>query len=259
MTRGVMLIAHNNEKYDYYRMATIVAKRVNEFLNLPVSIITDSASNKNLYNFDNTIVIEPDHTNYRKKSLWLNKGRYKVFDLTPYDETLVLDTDYLINSTTLLRLFDQHNDFACHKNIRWLLEDIEPEMLSQHTVPTLWATVMMFRKTSRTEQIFQMIKMVQENYDHYANIYKFLPYMYRNDYALTIALKTVNGHFEDNSDYINHKLLHVSSNVMVERINETEYKLLAVDQTIKKSKYLILKDVDFHMINKSNYLELFNE
>lgn len=257
MTRGVVLIAHNNEKYDYYKMATFVAKRVEQFLNLPVSIITDNNSDKQYQCFDKTIIIEPDNTNYRKKNLWLNKGRYKVFDLTPYDETLVLDTDYLINSRQLLKLFDYHNDFACHKNIRWLLEDVEPEMLSPQTVPTLWATVMMFRKTTRTKQLFEMIKMVQENYEHYANIYKFLPYMYRNDYALTIALKTVNGHFEVNSDYINHKLLHISSNVTVHRINDTEYILMTVDQKTKKSKYLTIKDIDFHMINKSNYMELF--
>ena len=257
MSRGVVLIAHNNEKYDYYKMATFVAERVNRFLKLPVTIITDEKSNSNSYSFEKTIIVEPDSSNYRKKNVWINKGRYKVFDLSPYDETLVLDTDYILNSNQLLNLFDHHNDFACHKKIRWLLEDVEPEMLSKQTVHTLWATVMMFRKTNRTEQVFQMIKMVQENYEHYANIYKFLPYMYRNDYALTIALKTVNGHMEDNQDYINHRLLHVSTNVKVSRINDLEYLLIAEDQKSKKNKYMLLKDVDFHMINKTNYMELF--
>lgn len=256
MTRGVVLIAHNNEKYDYYKMATYVADRAKFFLNLPVTVITDEDSITSDYKFDKTIIVEPDKANYRKKLTWINKGRYKVFDYSPYDETLVLDTDYIINSNQLIKLFD-HDDFACHKNIRWLMEDVEPEMLSRNTVHTLWATVMMFRKTNRVKQLFDMVEMVQNNYEHYANIYKFLPYMYRNDYALTIALKTVNGHCEINSDYINWNLLHVSSNVKVTRIDNTSYLLISEDQKSKKNKYLILKDVDFHMINKTNYLELF--
>lgn len=259
MSKGVVLIAHNNEKYDYFKMATHVATRVKSFLNLPVSIITDKDSITSDFKFDHTIIVEPDSSNYRKKNVWINKGRYKVYDLSPYDETLVLDTDYVINSDRLLNLFNQHEDFACHKNIRWLMEDVEPEMLSHNTVHTLWATVMMFKKTNRAKQIFEMIEMVQNNYEHYANIYKFLPYMYRNDYALTIALKTVNGHFEVNSDYINWKLLHISSNVSVHRISDTEYLLLSMDKKSNKNKYTIVKDIDFHMINKTNYLELFNE
>lgn len=257
MSRGVVLIAHNNDKDDYYSMAVYTAKRVNKFLNLPVTVITSQDSvNGDPYVFDKTIYVDPDKTNYRKKSTWINKGRYGVWSLSPYDDTLLLDTDYLINSRQLLESFNSNSDFLCHKNIRWLMEGETPEYISRKNISTLWATVVRFKKTNRAEQIFGMMQMVQENYGHYANIYGFNPGMYRNDYALTIALKTVNGHIEHREDYFWWRLLHTSLDVEVHRNTETSYTLIAKNKKTQKQEYLVIKDLDFHMLNKKNFLEL---
>ena len=44
MTKGVILFAFNSTKFNYYDMAVATAKRINHFLDLPVSIITDTTS-----------------------------------------------------------------------------------------------------------------------------------------------------------------------------------------------------------------------
>lgn len=261
MKRGVVIMAHNTEQVDYYQLATHAAKRINHYLDLPVTVITDSCSINPLndYQFDNTIVVSADHSNYRKKSVWINKGRYQVYDLSPYDETLVLDSDYMINGPALLKTFAMPSDFVCHKNVRWLLDNNEKqcqEFLHASTVQSLWATVMRFQKTLRVKQIFDMMKTIEENYEHYANIYQFMSYSYRNDYALTIALKTVNGHLEQQQDYIPWNLLHVSNRVKVYRETETQYVLMS-ETDKKKNVYIRIKDIDFHMLSKTNYLELF--
>jgi len=41
MTRGVLLFAFNSPKYNYYEMAEYNAKRINHYLNLPVTIVTE--------------------------------------------------------------------------------------------------------------------------------------------------------------------------------------------------------------------------
>ena len=76
------------------------------------------------------------------------------------------------------------------------------EFLSSYSYSSLWATVIMFKKSNRAKQIFEALEMVQNNYDHYANIHSFVGGVFRNDYALTLALKIVNGHSEVLSDYI---------------------------------------------------------
>ena len=265
MSKGVVLFAHNNEKTDYYKMAVYTARRVNRFLELPVTIITDSntlsTSNTSDYTFDNTRVIDADKSNRRGKMAWINKGRYAVYHLTPYDDTLVLDADYMINSTKLLDTFNQPSDFVCYQNSRYLLEDIPNEIMSVQSLSIYWATVMRFTKNSRTHEIFKMIEMVQDNYEHYADLHKFMPYQYRNDYALTIALRTVNSHLDNRQDSIPGKLNHVGYKSWVERISDTSYKIssdIVMDQR-RRTQYIQLNDYDFHMINKNNFMELMND
>jgi len=44
MSRGVLIFAFNNTKLDYFKQATWVADRVEKFLGLPTTIVTDEVS-----------------------------------------------------------------------------------------------------------------------------------------------------------------------------------------------------------------------
>ena len=263
--RGALLFAFNNATINYYDMAVATARRINHFLKLPVSIVTDpgSVTAKSDYTFDRVILVEPDKTNSRGQKVWINKGRFQAFDLSPYDETLLLDTDYLVNSSKLNTIFDFYDDFCCHNQTCFLLEpEILQEVLSVYSMPTLWATVIAFKKTKRVEQIFQCMKMVQQNYEHYSNIHSFMFGMFRNDYALTLALRIVNGHTSDPRDFIPWNLLHVGKNIRVGRDEpgefNTAYSLLVDKQQRGKTKteYISTVDCDFHMLNKFNFMEI---
>jgi len=256
MKRGVVVIAHNTDTIDYYQMAAYTASRVNRFLDLPVTAITDTASiSGSDYIFDQVITREPDRSNIKKQSVWINKDRYLVYDLSPYDETLVLDTDYMINSTQLLAAFDTTNDFMCHRQCSWVLKETSTEYFRENGLQSLWATVMMFRKTTRAREIFGMIRMIQENFLHYSKIYGFLPFTYRNDYALTVALKTVNGHLEQQEDYLHWNLWNVDNDVTLYRDGDTEYTAVLTDQN-NKQQYIKIRDKDFHVLNKENFGKL---
>lgn len=259
------MFAHNNERTDYYKMAVYTAKRVNRFLDLPVTVITDNetlyTSGATGYSFDNKIIIEANKSNIRNKSTWINKGRYQVYDLSPYDETLVLDTDYMINSVKLLDTFDQPSDFVCYQNSGYLLENTPNEIMSVQGLSIYWATVMRFTKTNRTRDIFKMVEMVQYNYEHYSSLHKYLPFQYRNDYALTIATRTINGHLDNPQDAINGKLIHIRENSWVERIDDVTYDVKS-DTVVNgkiRQQYIRVKDYDFHMMGKDNFMELAND
>ena len=158
MTRGVVIFAHSTAATDYYALASATAKRVERFLHLPTTLITDRetlGAVREPYAFHNVITLDRDGTNYRSKNVeWHNRGRYRVYDLTPYDETLVLDSDYIINSPTLLSTFDYSSDFVCHDKCRYLLNLTPPEHFRGNAQEILWATVLRYRKTRRTEAIF---------------------------------------------------------------------------------------------------------
>ena len=266
MTRGALLFAFNSPKYDYYAMAEATAKRINHFLDLPVTVLTNKESipQNPKYLFDKVIVTTADKSNKRDWGMWINKGRYQAFEFSSYDETLLLDTDYLVNSSTLLQTFDLPTDFCCHDTTSFLMyPDAVQEVLSVYSFNTLWATVVNFKKTKRTEQIFGCLEMVQKNFEHYANIHGFIHNTFRNDYALTLALRIVNGHTVDNADVIPWNLLHSGTkNIHLYANNDsdinTEYTVLFDNWSRGKlrKEYMIIKDTDVHIMNKDNFLEL---
>lgn len=268
MKRGALLFAFNSPKYNYYQMAEYTAKRIQHFLNLPVTLITDEKSLPEVptFNFDNIVIVEPDTSNIRDYTVWINKGRYQAYNLSPYDETLLLDTDYMINSNKLNKLFDLPTDFSCHDTTSFLMNsDAAQEVLSVYSFKTLWATVIMFKKSLRTKQIFECLEMVQKNYDHYANIHSFIGGVFRNDYALTLALRIANGHTSLKSDIIPWNLVHVGKNTSVYKNSHDEFntEYTVMFDNWKRGKirkeYCIITDTDFHVMNKDNFLELISE
>ena len=265
MTRGIVLFAFNSPDYNYYEMAEFTAKRANYFLDLPVTIVTDknSVPKKPKYKFDNTILVDSDANNTIHGKVWINKGRYRAYELSPYDETILLDADYVINSKRLLDVFKVMDDFAVHEDITYLMSDHgKKEYLSENSLPTLWATVVAFKKTNRVKQIFDCLKMVQENYIHYANIHNFPTDTYRNDFGLTLAWRMVNGHFHVQSDIIPWNLMHIGLRTQIYHNSNKKFNTAYTvifdrwkNHKIKK-EYINIKDMDFHVINKDIFVEL---
>ena len=267
MTRGLLIFAFNSLKFNYYDMARHSARRAKHFLNLPVTLITDTDSLPEEYNdgtWDKVITVTPDKNNVRDWGQWINKGRYMAYELSPYDETILIDADYVINSDKLLKTFDIYDDFCCHDSARFFMRSGNfPEPLSPNSYDDiLWATVITFKKTKRAKQIFECLEMVQKNYEHYEQIHGFLNAGFRNDYALTLALRIANGHLDIARDFIPWHLMHLGTNTLIYPNTEdefnTEYTLVFDNWKRNKIKkeYINIKDIDFHLINKELYTRI---
>lgn len=268
MTRGVILFAFNSPKYNYYDMALYTARRVAHFLKLPVTLVTDEESLPNIPDriWDKIVKVTPDKNNFRDWGMWINKGRYQAYELSPYDETLLIDVDYVVNSNKLLSIFDFYDDFCCHNRTDYLMQpNSAQELLSAYSYETLWATVVAFKKTARAKQIFDTLKMVQDNYDHYANIHSFIGGVYRNDYALTLALKIVNGHSDNKQDFIPWNLIHIGKNTQITKLDQNDeldsgFKIMYDNWQRGKirKEYIEVTAMDFHIMNKDLYVEIIN-
>lgn len=257
MTKGVLLFAFNTSDIDYVKMANISANRINRLLGLPVTLITDIKPKSNSHNFDNVLLLDSDDSNSRGSKVWKNKGRYNAFEMSPYDETLVLDVDYIVNSNQLNKVFEFYDDFCCHQSTHFLMEtDTKEELIGTKSLRTLWATVLFFKKTKRMELMFECVKMVQENYLHYHHLHGMYSTTFRNDYAFTIANRIINGHTDEPTDFIPWNLTHVNKRFKVIKDADTEYRIYTDSP---KLEYIKVKDFDFHMLNKDNFMELFDE
>jgi hypothetical protein len=108
VTQGFLLFAHNNERISYVQLAAWQAKRINKWLGKSVSIVTDQQSLDTLTDqsmFDHIILSEVPTSQQRSyngnKLTFNNTDRCCAFDLTPYDETIIIDTDIVIQSDRL--------------------------------------------------------------------------------------------------------------------------------------------------------------
>lgn len=260
MSRGVLLFAFDVHDVSYFNMAVHAAKRARHFLDLPSTLITDKNSLPKDHDdiFEHIIIVDPDKSNKKDRKVWINKGRSQAYTLSPYDETLLLDVDYIINSDRLNNVFEFGTDFCCHDQTSFLLwPDSGSEMLSDQSYSTLWATVVYFAKSKRAKQIFECMKMIEDHYHYYSMLHGFLSKPYRNDFALTLALRIANGHLDDKSMFIPWALLHTdkNTNVYSSCTSDTNTKFtveLVKNHTGKmKKEYISVQDCDFHVMNKA--------
>jgi hypothetical protein len=268
MKRGVVMFAYNSGEIDYQTMAAWSARRIQRHLSLPTTLITDTEPH-DLSAFESVIITTPEVGGTRHFSdighnvTWYNGNRMDVYKLSPYDETILLDTDYMVNSTKILDIFNYYDDFCCHDTTSFLMQPgAAQEVLSVYSYKTLWATVVAFKKTNRAKQIFECLEMVQKNFDHYSNLHGFVAGTYRNDYALTLALNIVNGHSKNKQDIIPWNLVHVGKNTQLHKNNEDEFdtEFTVMYDNWQRGKirkeYITLKNFDFHVMNKENFLEI---
>ena len=212
MTRGVLLFAHNNSQIDYIKQAQFCANRIKKYLNLPVCLVTDSLDYLDMHYtdyhnyFDEIIEVERETTTQKKKfrdglyserSLeWRNHSRADCYDLTPFTETIVMDTDLIISNNVLLECFNSNQDFLIannSKDIKTTRYTYEFKRISDRSIDMYWATLFYFRKTEHTKTLFDLIKHVKENWNFYRLTYKITERKFRNDFAFSIAIHILNG------------------------------------------------------------------
>lgn len=259
MSQGIVIFGFNNHIVDYRAMAEWSAKRIRNFLNLPTTLITDRPYESSV--FDQVITIDPESGNtkyyheFETSAEWYNRNRYSVFRLSPYDSTLVLDADYVVNSSQLTILFQHNREFCCHHtsvDISFSQEFSSSNRFGLWNTPMSWATVLYFRKTKLAEYVFYIMSMVKDHWHHYRNLYGISNPVYRNDHALSIALRVLN--CSRTESHIPWNLLSVLPEHHIQQLDIDKWKISYVSQD--KSRYMYLQGQDFHALGKAQLGEI---
>jgi hypothetical protein len=210
MTTGAILFAQNNTNIDYTKMAVFAAERIIKFLDIPVSLITDDKTYllKNFpdHSFDQVIGIPLSSSSQHRKFFdgslasktaeWKNFSRSSVYDLTPYDTTIVLDTDYIINSSILKSALDCDHDLQIYRHNFDLAGYRSPDAfrrINDYSVPFYWATVFIFQKNIIMESFFILLEHIKSNWVYFRTLYFVDSPTFRNDIAFSIAIHIMNG------------------------------------------------------------------
>lgn len=239
MSKGILVYAFQNNSINYIDQAIFLAKRVKTYLDLPTTIITDESITNS--SFDNIIFCEkPKKQNknfIKNKSIerhpWYNAGRHSAFEHTPYDQTLILDTDYVICNSLLSKAFESASDLMMYSDrVNFLSnKNYKIPYISETGCKFYWASCVFFTKTKKTKIFFDLVKHIQENYFYYVNIYQLDGSMFRNDYAFSIAA---------------HIMSNFSNNKIIDELPGTHYIADAKDTLIaikdNKLQFELTKD-----------------
>ena len=269
---GILLFANNNEKIDYLKQAYFLAKKVKYYLNLPTTVVTDSVKYlKDQYRdadvvFDKIVEVSWSAENYfyknyrdgtltRIKLQFKNQLRSKAYDISPYDETLLLDTDIVLCNDQYLQCFQQNNNFLIYHNacdLSLFRKSNEFTYINDIGVKFYWATAVFFRKSKENKIFFNLLQHIQENWNHYRSIFQINQSYFRNDHAFSIAIHIMNGYTEgDFAKSMPGKLYYTTDkDICYDIKNEKITFLLEKEDYLGEYTLAVTNGLSIHVMNK---------
>ena len=263
MSSGVLLFAFNNEQVDYVSQAQYLAKRIRKYLDLPTTLVTDDVERVvKFYNgkevFDEILsssIEQKNHKTYHDGSLskkvleFKNFNRSDSYDLSPYDRTLVLDTDYIISNDLLAQAMKLPHELMMYKDsmdISGWRDTSEFKLISETSIDFWWATCIIFDKSERNNSFFDLVKHIKKNYEHYRNLYQVTTTVFRNDVAFSIA-NNIMGYTKE----LPGKMVYSTGKDILQKIKDDELTLL-IEKQDRIGEYTLIKSkgVNLHVMNK---------
>lgn len=276
MNAGVLIFAHNSEHVDYAQMALIAGGLAKKNLNVPVSLVTDGPTiewmkTSNIYNksievFENIIEIEsPKSVNKRKlhdgtdsKMVpFVNDSRVLAYDITPYDKTLLIDSDFLVFSSALNEywtsdgvLISQASADLYEKN-RAGQHDL---YVSDTGIHLYWATTVMFTKNETGRRFFDLLKFVKDHYQYYGDLFRFSTNQYRNDISFSVTKHILDGFETDTNQTLPPVLTTLDRDILHSVDSNGKLTFLLNGNMDLNFCAATISNTDIHIMNKQSII-----
>jgi len=275
MKKGILIFAHNSRDVDYALMSLVSAKFAKSNLQVPVSLVVDKFTvewmqTSNIYNlsqeiFDKIIEIEKPVTQntrvlndgYTSKTVpFVNSNRASVWDLTPYDRTLLIDSDFLVMSNRLNEYWDVDSNVMLSpamQDVRGDRKGVLDYWVSETGIPLYWATTVMFTKNNESKIFFDLVDVIRTNYNYFADLFRFNPKQYRNDISFSIAKHMLNG-FENRGEDLP-PILTLLDKDLIHSIDKNQLRVYLNDSMSEDHVVMAsIKDSDVHVMNKQSII-----
>ncbi|MDA8882833.1 hypothetical protein N9I00_00335 [bacterium] len=271
---GIIIFSHNNGYIDYVKIACASAGYARRNLSGfdEICLITDEESlsdNKELVDMyfdrvikipvpkDSTMRMYHDTHSNKEPAKFINTNRGNVYDLSPYDETLVIDCDYFAMTNVLDGVWGSKNDFMITKNYSDISNDTKNDItkISDTSIDMYWATILYFRKSEFSKTLFKLVDIIKNNWQWYYIRYSCNIKLYRNDHTFSIALHIItNGSNDTVPELPMHRLMNSFDTDKIFRIDGPA-NILMLTAMNKKSKNMVrLQQSDLHIMNKQSIL-----
>jgi len=276
MKKGILIYAHNNRSVDYALMSIISGGLAKKHLNVPASLVTDPSTVEWLREsdmlklasevFENIIIVERPQTDNMRKLHdgdasdvvpFINANRSSAWDLTPYDRTLLIDSDFLIFSDRLSNYWDIDDDVMIGESINDIYSEsrvgYHDRYISDVGIKLYWATTVMFSKTETAKTFFDTVTDIKENYKLNSDIFRFDDRQFRNDIAFSVAKHIFDGFEESTSGRLPPVLSMLDKDILHDVVDN---KLITLINSRLDSKYCAaaISGLDIHIMNKQSII-----
>lgn len=177
MSKGYLIFAQNNGKTDYVRQAELLKASIEKYCEIKdVTIISE---------------FEEDHA---KDSEWKIENRWKAYDLSPYDETIVLDADMVFckNVDHWWDKFSNYDMFFTSDVLTYRNETVTSiyyrKTFIKNKLPNLYTAFYYFKKTPKTQRVFKVVEDITKNWKSYYARYLKSMFQSGQSFDLTMAL-----------------------------------------------------------------------
>jgi hypothetical protein len=201
VSKGFLLLAQNTEDVDYVQQAYALALSIkfSQQHITNVSLITNNeVPAEYKWAFDNIIPIPW----YKEGTRYQAENRWKFYHVTPYDETIVLDSDMLLieDISQWWNYCSNHNLKFCskiknHKN-DIIVDTVYRKTFNVNKLSSPYFALQYFKKTTPAYEFYKVLEFVCNNWEWCYT--QFAPEEYQNwlsmDLATAIAIEITGMH-----------------------------------------------------------------
>lgn len=288
---GVVMFCYNNEQLDYTKFAIIAARHVKRNMpGIPVALITDDGTKGWLLEshdkkvvddaFDDFVIANIEFESNPRRHMdspwhefnaqFTNTNKHDVVNLTPYERTLLIDTDYLVCNNYLQYLFTSDIPIGLHRYAQYIGNEIPYRneiTLNDAGINHWWSTVVYFDQSDESRIFFDIWSHVKDNWEYYSLLYQFPRQLFRTDFCVSIACHMMCGLNNDETfihDFGNLGLLNMDQKDDLVKINKlNDYVFLKHNRKEQWKNVLCrYQNTNLHLMNKRamdrQYQELIN-
>lgn len=277
MSCGIVIFAHNNRQIDYVKLAMVSGYLAKKNLQKPVSLVTDESTiswikesglqSKAETLFDQIITTDRPQTGNNRKFFdgtsqivapFINANRNTVWDLTPYEKTLLIDSDYFVLSDNLNNYWNVDCDVMISESYNDIFGDERTgyldKFVSDTGVKMYWATTVMFTKNERSKLFFDLVEHVRKNYTRYADLYRFSDRMYRNDISFSVARHIMYGYQTDDDYKLPPVFSVIDRDILFDITEDHKFKILVSRFSNEDYAAVSISNKDIHVMNKESVI-----
>lgn len=170
-SNGFCLLAQNNSNVDYVRQAYALAVSIHKFnKGQSISLITDDPVLEEYKSvFDNILPIP--WTDQAKDTEWKIENRWKVYHVSPYEHTIVMDVDMLVLHD-ITRWWDEleKKDLFFVSNVKnyrneTVTSRFYRKTFDENNLPNLYSGFYYFKKCDKALEFFKLLELIMINWE----------------------------------------------------------------------------------------------